>query len=229
MKPFQALSVGTIISDPVEVDERLADIGIPQYPLWMALQNGLRYKAGLTAHDTQAIRGIGVWNAILRGLADASVRHDWIKQESNNFAEIGRDGLSIAILAGDSTTGKEIESVAGPRNAWPFEEGHRKRTNTRIGRNLLLLRHRHHFSSVSASWDRPPFTYFLVHYIDVNEGKVWGELSLPTHVVDGYITEWHERIILPPPAHLSATTPVVESDPEDEGEPIVVPIVEKAV
>ena len=87
--------------------------------------------------------------------------------------------------------------------------------------------YRSHFSSVSEEWV-PPLTYFLVHHIKEGTGEIQGELSLPTRLDGDYITEWHERIIFPPP---ESEASVVEGSPllDDEGDPFDINITEKAV
>ena len=226
--PYPVAGGGTI-HDPTEVNERLAELGIPQDVLWAGLWHGQRYKATLTDHDTQAIRGIGVWNAMHRGLADASAPYDWIQREYQNFAVLEpRDGgLAIGVLAGNSAAGK-LESGVNPSNAWPMSSGHRRQTCKRILLNRLVVVHRSHFSTVANEWPSPT-TYFLVHHIDEELGEVRGELSLPTRLADGHITEWHERIILTSPDDLLSGAPVVKDGLHDEGDPIIVPIVERAV
>ena len=216
----------TTIHHGVEAVERLAEVGIPLSPLWAGLRNGLLFKASLTTHDTQAIRGIGTWNAVHRGLADASVRHGWVKREHKLFAVIEHPagGLAIGVLAGDSTTGR-VDSE--PRNAAPILPGYRVQTRKRIALNLLVTGYRSHFSSVSEEWV-PPLTYFLVHHIKGDTGEIQGELSLPTRLDGDYITEWHERIMLPPP---ESEASVVEGSSllDDEGDPFDINITEKAV
>ena len=193
---------------------------------------GLRFKANLTEHDTQAIRGIGVWNAVHRGLADASVQHGWIRREYKNFAVIERPpgGLSIAVLAGSSSTGL-AEPADDPQNSCPISPGQRVQTLKRIETNREIVDYRSHFSNVSAEWGPAPLTYFLVHRIDEYASEIRGELSLPTRVQDGYITGWRERIILSPQEGSASATPMVEDGPSTYGgeEPIVIPIVDKAL
>ena len=136
------------------------------------------------------------------------------------------NGLAIAVLAGNAATGKS-ESGVEPSNAWPVLPGQRTQTVKRIARNreVVMYRAHFHFSSVPSGWP-PPLTYFLVHCIDVDAGAIRGELSLPTRLDGGYITEWNSRIILPPPLDgLESTVPV----DDDEGEPIVIDIVDKAI
>ena len=206
----------------LDADDRLEQIGLLQSDLWSALYEGLRYKANLTPHDTNAVKGIGTWNAINRGLADVLVPKGWIRREPGNLALTvhPHGSLAIAVLASNKATG--VREGPLPRNTSPLV---RKFNLTKaIDRNRHLIYLQAHFSSVDSNWGSPPLTYFLLHHIaDVDTGEMRAELSLATGRSEDNITEWYERIILSPPHDVAQ--PVLEVEEEA---PVIVPIFDKS-
>ncbi len=69
-----------------------------------------------------------------------------------------------------------------------------------IDDNSIALGLQGHFGLLEEDWKIPELltTYFLLHRIDVGFGDIHAELSLPIASSDGFITKWHERIILTP-------------------------------
>ena len=207
----------------LDADDQLEQIGLLQSDLWSALYEGLRYKANLTPHDTNAVKGIGTWNAINRGLADTLVPKGWTRVEPNNFAlTVHPNGsLAIAVLASDKATGMREGPL--PSNTYPLAgKLHMPRA---IDLNRLLIYHQAHFSRVDSNWGSPPLTYFLLHHIaDVDTGEMRAELSLATGRSEGSITDWHERIVLSPPRD-GVAQPIPDAEEE---EPVIVPIIDKS-
>ena len=113
----------------LDADDRLAEIGLQQSDLWTALHEGLHYQASLTLRDTNAVKGLGTWNAINRGLADTLVPKGWTRVEPNNFAlTVHPNGsLAIAVLASDKATGMREGPL--PSNTYPLARIHRRRAS----------------------------------------------------------------------------------------------------
>ena len=204
-------------------DDRLAEMGLEQADLWHALHEGIRYAASLTRHDTRAAKGIGIWNAINRGLGDALSPKGWTRTERNNWALTvhPRGSLVIAVLAGDKGTG----TIVGPqpRNSYPLTN--KLHMSQAITRNRLVVHHKAHFSRIDRLWGPPPLTYFLLHHIeDVNAGLIKGELSLAVGRSEDSITEWDERIILSPPNDDVAQT----AQESGQDPPIDVPVIDRS-
>ena len=206
----------------LDADDRLAEIGLKQSDLWIALHEGIRYKASLTLHDTNAVRGLGTWNAINRGLADTLVPKGWTRVEPGNLALTVHPGgsLAIAVLASDTATGMRDGPI--PSNTHPLAG--KLQITRAIDRNRLVVHHQAHFSRVDSHWGSPPLTYFLLHHIaDLDTGEMRAELSLATGRSEDNITEWQERIILSSPDDVVQRALDVE-----EEETIVVPIIDKS-
>ncbi len=201
-------------------DDRLAELGLEQADFWYALDEGLHYAGNLTRHDTRAARGIGIWNAINRGLGDRLVTKCWVRTESKNWALTIHPErfLRIAVLAGDRRTG--TTEGPEPRNCHQMAAKHQKLQT--IGTNRQIV-HKTHFSSVDPAWGVPTLTYFFLHHMDLEIGEVRGELSLAVGHTREWITEWHERIIFSRPDGLLGDALDSGQDP-----PIEVPVVERS-
>ncbi|MXY21996.1 MAG: hypothetical protein F4Y49_11765 [Dehalococcoidia bacterium] len=210
---------------PLEVDDKLAELDLSQALLWSALRRGLDYKCRLTRYHTNAIRGLGVWDAINVGLGETLQRLGWNRKEPGNFAITvhPEEKLCIAVMSGNAATGSvELPSS----NSTPLQTGSRSRTREAVINNRVALGLQRHFFQMMPSWEQPVPTYFLLHRIDADAGEIRAELSLPTFLPDRYITDWHTRIILTPPERQMVAMPYIEPYYEDPGDEIDVPVVE---
>ena len=188
------------------------------------MRAGLYYKASLTEHNTSAIRGIGVWDAINKRLGEELHPLGWVRREPGSFAITvhPKGEWCVAVLAGDKATGQLHLPLS---NQHSFGANIRKRTRKAVFDNQVAVGQQSHFSLVAPSgWSQPipMLTYFLVHHIDKNAKLIRAELSLPglsTSLPEAFITDWYERILLPIPTDLSPTigfAPPQSPHPEDE-------------
>ena len=219
----------SIVHQSLEVNDRLANLGLSQDPLWDALRAGLHYMASLTEYNTTAIRGMGVWDAINRVLGEELRPLGWIRREPGNFAITVHpsEEWCVAVLAGDGATGQH-HMLASNRN--PFGGMVRKRTRKAVSDNSVAVGRQSHFSGIAPSaWRQPPpmLTYFLVHHIDSDNRLVRAELSLPTYLPGAFITDWHERILLPIPTDLSPSVDFAPPQDSHSGDEIDIKITEK--
>ena len=214
-----------VIHYPWEVEDKLAELDLSQALLWSALRRGLDYKCGLTRYHTNAIRGLGVWDAINVGLGETLQRLGWNRKEPGNFAITvhPEEKLCIAVMSGNAATGSvELPSS----NSTPLQTGGRSRTREAVINNRVALGLQRHFFQMMPSWKQPVPTYFLLHRIDADAGKIRAELSLPTFLPDKYITDWHTRIILTAPERQLVSMPHIAPYDEDPGDEIDVPVIE---
>ena len=214
-----------VVHYPLDVDDKLAELDLSQALLWSALRRGLDYKCRLTRYHTNAIRGLGVWDAINVGLGETLQRLGWNRKEPGNFAITvhPEEKLCIAVMSGNAATGSvELSSS----NSTPLQTGGRSRTREAVVNNRVALGLQRHFFQMMPSWKQPVPTYFLLHRIDADAGEIRAELSLPTFLPDRYITDWHTRIILTPPERQMVAMPYIDPYHEDPGADIDVPVVE---
>ena len=214
-----------VVHYPMEVEDKLAELDLSQALLWSALRRGLDYKCRLTRYSTNAIRGLGVWDAINVGLGETLQRLGWNRREPGNFAITvhPEEKLCIAVMSGNAATGS-IELPSS--NSTPLQTGGRSRTREAVINNRVALGLQRHFLQMLPSWEHPVPTYFLLHRIDADAGEIRAELSLPTFLPDKYITDWHTRIILTPPEDHLVSMPYTSSNGEGPVDEIDVPVVE---
>ncbi len=231
-----AASKNRVIHWPLEVDDRLKELGLNRESLWQAIQAGINYKASLTQFNTNAVKGIGVWDAIHRALGEQVCADKWIRQEPGNFAYMMHpsENWGVAVLAGDKGTGLSDPQVS---NQSPFSGRARKRTRQAIRQNEVVTGWQTHIAQENTkAWQGimpiPILTYFLVHHIDLNSETVCAELSLPVRLTASgdYISAWAERILLPPPDTYNVAqrghSPITLPSAEDQ---FTVEITKKAV
>ena len=216
-------AVARILHYPLEVDDRLAELGLAQAHLWSALAAGLQHKVSLTDNNTAAIRGIGTWDAIHMRLREQLRPLGWLRDEPGNFATTVHPsgGHCIAVLSGDGATGHES---LRPTNRHPK----RKRMRAAIKDNEVAVGRQRHFGQLApAQWQGlPRVTYFLLHHIDEDTRTIQAELSLPVALSSKFVTEWHERIILTPPAYLTTHMPVTSPQDDNGDLDIEVPVID---
>ena len=220
---------GQTLHRPLEVADRLAELGLEPAYVIEPLRAGLSYKASLSHSNTGAIHGIGVWDAINSRLRDQLIPNGWIKDEPGNFATtVHPDGsLRIVVLGGDKDTGQ----IGGfPANQHTFSGHTKKHTKRAIMNNEVILGRQGHFGHLEPqNWPLTlPRTYFLVHHIDLEAGTVQAELSLPIAVAGRFISKWHERIILNLPDDLAGGITLLKSLSPPLEKPIEVEVIEKA-
>jgi len=177
---------------PAEVQERLAQLGIPPEVLREASIAGQSQRQSFTDNDAAIAKGIAGWNAPLRALRDLGYEYDWHRDRSEGLevALRGDGRFAIAVCTGDDGTG-DPDRV--PRSKCP--KG--LYTKLAVHHNIQTL---FDFAAAKRAEKQADvvatLTYvLLVHYSD---DGVACELSLPKYVNDsGFIAAWAERILLP--------------------------------
>lgn len=186
-----------VLTDPWDVNRRLAELGVTLEILMKAVQASQAARAACTENDAPTAPGFSAWNGAVRSLREDLGLEHWRRVNDTGQPLIVRpDGeLAITPASGDENTGREgildpkTRSCKGPRtiekvnaNGWIFpelEEDEADRvnaTNKRRG-NLWIL---------------------LIHY-DRTIEQVRSELSRPIDVdQEGRIVEWSQRLILTP-------------------------------
>ncbi|SDN84887.1 hypothetical protein SAMN05660199_00838 [Klenkia soli] len=129
-------------------------------------------------------------------------------------------GLAIVCAAGNPVTGVPFMLARKyPTTKWPKGE----RTAVAVARNNEQMTF---FDELDEDEEpiRPLETWLLLQYADREE--VRAELSLPAAINHrGFITDWHQRYILPPLSNDGgiADEPIID-DGDEEGGGIVVPV-----
>jgi len=175
---------------------RLAALGLREGDLRDAANYGMRHALMCTRHDPPSVPGVIAWGKSIRFLRDRLVPLGWQANNSRNYATVVKpDGsIALAAAAGDAWTGKH-----GPNQHPSTRSAKGPATRDAVGLNVQLR-----FEDISGSF--PPAqpvsgveTWLLLFYWDESAEEIRVELSLPKEMnQQGYVTAWHERIILTP-------------------------------
>lgn len=203
-----------VLATPDDAARRLDGFGLRLDDLGAAVRHGLHAAATCTPHDPPNFAGLLGWGRTVRGLRDTLVPRGWHVDNSRNYpTAVSPDGtIAIAVAAGDYNTG--LAGTPATRSA--------KGPATREAVVLNQMSFAELDASFALGVPVPKSTWLLLHYNDKSAKEVRMELSLPAGFdEEGVVTDWHERIILPP-----LTT--AYEPPDDPGDsPIDVPIVRR--
>lgn len=198
-----------VLVDETEVIGRLHDLGLVVPVVQEAVEEGVAPVIACTGHDPVQLAGILGWGKITRAFRDRMVPTGWKARAVRGQAiTTSPDGtVSVIVAAGDENTGRD----GGPQPTTRSAKG--PATKDAVAWN------QHSFAEISAEFakvapDRAMArTWVLLYFIDEDEDEVRVEISLPTHIHDnGFVSEWHERIIVPA-VELGSPQP----PPSDEG------------
>jgi hypothetical protein len=168
--------------------DRLAELGLSRELLERVVQRADAEARHCTAFDPPLLEGLTRWGRATRYLREELVPLGWSFDNPRNFARtIHPDGQFAVVV----TTGDELTGVPGMAPGTKHPKGYV--TMLAIAANMQLTfdfgpQFKHHGSDL--------ITWFLMFRSDEQEHRI--ELSLPGGFSDGVITDWDERIILPP-------------------------------
>jgi hypothetical protein len=176
-----------VITDPIEVANSLAELGISSDILKEAILIGESARDACTPNDPPNTPGFEAWAKTVRGLRELLILRGWTPSEERQLSTIvnPEQTLAIAVETGDEATGTErtpktkyprgaatIAAVEQNQIVFAFMEEDAKAENTAGIETWMLVRKR------------------------TAEG-VRAELSLPAEIGDdGRVEKWTIRIIL---------------------------------
>lgn len=203
-----------IIDSAVEVTGRLDEFDLEVEIPKTAVLTGYQQSSSVSDHDPPNLGGFLFWAKTVRSLRDQLVPRHWSASDRRNYATVDHPHkpISIAVAAGDSNTGR---SDAHPTTK--TEKG--PATRQAVNRNQLS------FEEEDEDFPQARQTWMLLHYVDEQADEIRIELSLPAAFVDGYVTEWSERVI-PAPVVLGLDSR--EEEEREEDEEIEVPVERRA-
>jgi hypothetical protein len=184
-----------IISDRVDVDVRLRDMGLSVDALAAAVRMGQDARSSCTLNDPPGETGIHGWGRTVRGLRESTLPLGWARFSDDQIhGVINADGTTvIAVATGDAATGR-VES--DPRTANPKGV----KMQAAVKRNSQQLSLFKDPDIVPIRKNVTPTPKCLVWILVVHEGdnEVYSELSLPDKCgEDERVDSWVERILLP--------------------------------
>ena len=183
--------VGTQLFGP----ERLANLDLSVNTISVALRKADAATNAGSDLDPPIMEGLNRWGLTTRYLREALVAAQWSFDNPRNLARtIHPSGdFAVVVTTGDESTGLP-HRTPGPKHPKGFATELAVLGNNQLALDLgLLLPTVRQGRATHAS---PPRTWFLLFYADADSFRA--EVSLPESFVDGRITKWAERILLPP-------------------------------
>lgn len=184
-----------IFRNPVDVEDRLQQLGLSKELLIAAVEAGLYGWLNCTENHPPSFPGVNAWAEGVRSLRESLLPKGWERLNDRNLPLTVNRATNVAITAssGDECTG--VEDMA-PRTRNPKGVTTKQKVNANAQQLGL-------FADMTASaeelieevkkWN----TWFLLSHRDEKKKVVRCELSRPIGIgVDGRVDGWHERIIL---------------------------------
>jgi hypothetical protein len=179
--------------------DRLAELGLTVEMVERVLRRAEAEASTCTPLDPPIMEGLTRWGRRTRFFREELIGAGWTFDNPRNLARtIHPSGeFAIVITSGDELTG--VISEIGQTDLRPstkYRKGYA--TVSAVQRNQQLTLD---YGDFDVSSDVPTadagdlLTWFLVVHTDVDSLHV--ELSLPDAILDGRITSWVERIVLP--------------------------------
>lgn len=176
---------------PVEVQERLAALGVNEDALRSAVMRGQLEFASCTVNHPRMFPAIAAWAETIAGVRDNLAPLGWTRSELKNYSRAadaaGR--VAIAVAAGNEETGR-FEGTPSTKTA----KGARTVEAVVVNQVQLQL-FENPTSAEPAEGEDERVTWLLLMYRTVSEIRC--ELSLPVAIgPDMRVNQWQERIIL---------------------------------
>jgi len=180
-----------ILTDPIDVRRRLADLHLTVEILAEAILAGELFRRSCTPNDAPTIPGIGFWGRIVRTLRELLVTSGFVRSDKGGLPVVVSPDktFAIAVSTGDEDTGNpnEAASTKYPKGAKTAQAVVRNNGTRFLFQELEL--------TPEEQAEATRLTWFLL--VKREEKAILSELSLPSGVANGYVSSWSERIILP--------------------------------
>jgi hypothetical protein len=166
--------------------DRLAELGLTVSLIERVIRRADAEASTCTAFDPPIMEGLTRWARTNRYLREELVPAGWGYDNPRNLARTIHPSGQFAIVA---ATGDDLTGLTGLLPATKYARGDATIHAVQANEQLTL------FDTHNDSADEL-LTWFLLFHADEHEFRA--ELSLPNQIIDGRITGWAERIILPP-------------------------------
>jgi hypothetical protein len=205
-----------------EAVDRLAELGLAAGVIERVVRRADAEASMCTPLDPPIMEGLTRWGRANRFLREELVPVGWWFDNPRNLARTIHPGGEFAIVA---VTGDELTGLSDQFPATKYGKGDATVQAVEINEQLTL-----DFGDFGPGRDGSEadgagdmLTWFLLFHVDDEGFRV--ELSLPDGIVDGRITSWAERIILPVfPRDDDRIASVVAPGGDGPGEDVVVEV-----
>ena len=184
-----------VVHQTVEVQGRLAQLGIDPEALAQVIKRGYVAFTLCTVNDPPLYPGFSAWAQTVRALREYLVPQGWRRCDENNYSLVinPTEDMAIAVATGDDGTGR-VDAVPTTKSS----KGPSTVEAVVANQTQLTFAFDEPEALAADEGDEPVgerMTWLLL--VHRGEGEVRSELSLPLSMgTDGRIETWQERIIL---------------------------------
>lgn len=200
-----------VLHQPVEVQSRLAELGLDPEALTQVIKRGYVAFTMCTPNDPPLFPGFAAWAQTVRALREYLLPQGWRRCDENNYSLVinPTKDMAIAVATGDDGTGRVDATPTTKSSKGPS-------TAEAVVANKAQLTFEFELPETATADDDSEepaderMTWLLL--VHRGEGEVRSELSLPRSMgSDGRIDSWEERIVLGSmpidPAEIDITPP----------------------
>jgi hypothetical protein len=173
--------------------DRLAELGLSVEMIERVVRRADAEASTCTLLDPPILVGLLRWGRTNRYLREELATAGWTFDNPRNLPRTIHPSGEFAIVA---TTGDELTGLEDLLPTTKYSKGDATARAVETNGQLMLDFGDFDLGQESqTSETRAVLTWFMLFYVDEDGFRV--ELSLPDSIVDGRITSWAERIILP--------------------------------
>ncbi|MFJ4210469.1 hypothetical protein ACIPY2_18610 [Paenarthrobacter sp. NPDC089675] len=176
-----------------DATKALASLGLESATLTTSVLRGVRQAQNVTNFHPVTARGFVQWSETVGALREQLNEQEWTQADPQNSPRVfSPDGLtSIMVIGGNANTALSKDVIPGTaRRRGPATDAAVQCNGQQV---LDLV-----FELPVVKQTQVPLTWVLLYHWSRDEPVVRAELSLPAQITNGDITQWTQRIILPP-------------------------------
>jgi hypothetical protein len=187
-----------ILKEPIEVDNRLEELGLEREKLIEVVEAIVGARADCTSNDPPGSQGWSAYRMGTRRLREVLLPdEDWVKDEVDQIPCVtnAKLGVRIAVANTDDNTGIEGDHIR-PQNISRKGSATDRLVHSNQGSFMDILDSSLNVVHINKSKQvKSPILFYYLCVYNVGE-ECRAELSCPSAIVNGYFTDYIERIIL---------------------------------
>lgn len=184
-----------VLTDPDDVDQRLASLSLAREPLIEAINSAHLYRARLTPNHPRTFFGLEMWGWAVAELRNLLRPYGYVRSDRSTYEFTIHKELDVAIVvaSGDAGTG---ETISIPTTRSP--KGKNTVDAVEYNKQLDLFSE---LIPASVEADSEEITghdtWLLLHHTDIERKQIRIELSRPSEISSmGKIEGWSERLFI---------------------------------
>lgn len=191
--------------DPVSVDTRLLALGLSWPAIERALRSGEAERRTYTENDPRGAGEYARWARHVRRMSETLRSEGWERRDDLNQPTLIHPGYewSLIVCSGNAYTGVTYGS---PSTKNPKGRSIRKAVENN---DPVLWK----IADLDPALTGLARTWMLL--VSAREDKIFSEVSLPVEMQGDFITDWIDRILLPPVDLTEPEVPVIDDEDGD--------------